>query len=111
AMRNAKDWRSFQDAAWKYRQVIADDYAGPRLRAAIRAAQTFLPRTFWATYQDIHQDVLPFYEAENAAIHRRDPDAARTICTDRSKVMARAMLAELVRRRVFTPDSERQAMR
>ena len=109
-MRKAKDWTGFQDAAWKYRRLIAETYAGPRLRAAIRAAQTFLPRTFWATYQDIHQDVLPFYEAENAAIHRRDPDAARVTCQDRSAVMAQAMLAELVRRRVFAPESAQQAV-
>ncbi len=103
SMRKAKEWRGFQDAAWEYRSTIADHYAGPRLHAAIRAAQTFLPRAFWLTYQDIHRDVLPYYEDQNAAIHRRDPNAARAACLGRSQVMAKAMLAELVRRQVFVP--------
>ena len=47
--------------------------------------------------------MLPFYEAETAAIHRRDPDGARAACVDRSEVMARIMLGELVRRGVFKP--------
>lgn len=102
-MRKANQWPAFQDAAWQYRSTIADHYAGPRLRAAIRAAQIFLPRAFWVTYQDIHGDVLPFYESENAAIHRHDPNAAQAACRARSEVMAQAMLAELVRRRVFPP--------
>lgn len=103
AMRNAKDWRSFQDTAWEYRHAITTEYAGPRLQAAIRAAQTFFPRAFWATYQNIRGDVLPYYEVENAAIHRGDPVAARVACMGRSELMAQAMLAELVRRRVFSP--------
>ncbi len=103
SMQKAKEWRGFQDAAWKYRRTIADQYAGPRLHAAIRAAQTFLPRAFCSTYKDIHRDVLPFYEDQNAAIHRGDPDGARAACLGRSQLMAQAMLAELVRRRVFAP--------
>ncbi len=103
SMQKAKEWRGFQDAAWQYRGTIADQYAGPRLHAAIRAAQTFLPRAFWLTYRDIHRQLLPFYEEQNAAIHRRDPNAARAACLGRSQVMAEAMLAELVRRRVFAP--------
>ena len=43
AMRNAKEWRTFQDTAWEYRRTITEAYAGPRLQAAIRAAQTFFP--------------------------------------------------------------------
>lgn len=102
-MRGAKEWRAFQDAAWEYRRTITDEYAGPRLRAAIHAAQTFFPKAFWVTYRNIHDDVLPFYEDENAAIHRHDPDTARAACIGRSQLMARAMLAELVRRSVFPP--------
>ena len=50
-MRKAKDWRGFQDAAWKYRRLIADHYAGPRLRAAIRAAQSFSAECGWSRIQ------------------------------------------------------------
>jgi hypothetical protein len=49
--------------------------------------------------------MLPFYEAETAAIHTRDPDSARAACAGRSAAMARIMLAELVRRGVFSPSA------
>ncbi|MFL6081849.1 MAG: GntR family transcriptional regulator [Mycobacterium sp.] len=101
SMRSSKDSRTFQETAWQFRRVINDDYAGPRLQAAIRASQTFIPRGFWLAYLNNHNEMLPFYEAETAAIHRRDPDGARTACVERSEAMARIMLGELVRRGVF----------
>ncbi|MBV8787215.1 MAG: GntR family transcriptional regulator, partial [Mycobacterium sp.] len=58
---------------------------------------------FWMTYQTPREDLLPFHEDETAAIHRRDPEAARAACVSRSYLMAQTMLAELSRRRVFTP--------
>src|SRR5215208_793400 len=103
AMRNSKESRAFQESAWQFRRIINDEYAGPRLQAAIRASQTFIPRGFWLAYLRNHDDMLPFYEAEAAAIHRRDPDGARAACVERSEVMARVMLSELVRRGVFRP--------
>ena len=81
-MRSSKESRAFQEAAWKYRNVINDEYAGPRLQAAIRASQTFIPRAFWLSYLDNHDELLPFYEAETAAILRHDPDGARAACAD-----------------------------
>jgi DNA-binding GntR family transcriptional regulator len=103
AMRNSKESRAFQESAWQFRRTINDEYAGPRLQAAIRASQTFIPRGFWLAYLRNHDEMLPFYEAEAAAIHRRDPDGARAACVERSEVMARVMLGELVRRGVFRP--------
>jgi DNA-binding GntR family transcriptional regulator len=102
-MRSSKESRGFQETAGQFRRVINDEYAGPRLQAAIRASQTFIPRAFWVNYANNHDEMLPFYEAETAAIHRRDPDGARAACVERSEAMARIMLAELVRRRVFRP--------
>ena len=61
------------------------------------------PRAFWLAYLENHDEMLPFYEAESAAINRRDPDGARVVCVERSEAMARIMLGELVRRRVFNP--------
>ncbi len=63
--------RTFHETAWRYRKTINDEYAGPRLQAAIRASQTFMPRTFWTAYLDSHDELLPFYDAETAAIRRR----------------------------------------
>jgi DNA-binding GntR family transcriptional regulator len=103
AMRNSKDSRTFQETAWQFRKVINDEYAGPRLQAAIRASQTFMPRGFWLAYLNNHDEMLPFFEAESAAIARRDPDGARAACAERSDAMARIMLSELVRRGVFRP--------
>jgi hypothetical protein len=55
------------------------------------------------TYQNSRDDMLPFYEDETSAIHRRDPEAARAACVGRSYLMAQTMLSELFRRRVFAP--------
>ncbi|HEY3996574.1 MAG TPA: GntR family transcriptional regulator [Mycobacterium sp.] len=102
SMRIAKDGRAFSDVAADYRRTINDEYAGPRLHATIRASQDLIPRLFWMTYQTGREDLLPFYEDETAAMHRRDPEAARAACVGRSYLMAQTMLAELSRRRVFT---------
>ncbi|HKP41552.1 GntR family transcriptional regulator [Mycobacterium sp.] len=102
-MRGSKESRAFQETASQFRRVINDEFAGPRLQAAIRASQTFIPRGFWMAYLNNHDEMLPFYEAELAAIHRSDADSARHACVERSEVMARIMLTELVRRGVFRP--------
>ncbi|WP_101950997.1 GntR family transcriptional regulator [Mycobacterium sp. 3519A] len=103
AMRSSKDSRTFQETAWQFRNLINDEYAGPRLQAAIRASQTFIPRGFWLSYLNNHDEMLPFFEAETAAIQRSDPDGARAACAGRSEAMGRIMLNELVRRGVLRP--------
>ena len=35
AMHSSKESRAFQETAWRFRRVINDEYAGPRLQAAI----------------------------------------------------------------------------
>ncbi len=94
-LRAARDSKQFQEACWAYRNPLNDEYAGPRLRAAIRASQSFVPTLFWVSYPNSKSDFLSSYEDEIAAIRRRDPDAARTACVARAKVMAKVMLAEL----------------
>ena len=96
-LRANRESRAFHETAWRYRQTINDEYAGPRLQAAIRASQSFMPRSFWPTYLGSHDELLPFYEAETAAIRPTTPTAARAACAGRAEVMGRIMLAELVR--------------
>jgi DNA-binding GntR family transcriptional regulator len=102
AMRVSKEPRTFSEIAGEYRRTVNEEYAGPRLHATIRASENLIPRVFWMSYQNSREDVLPFYEDENSAIHRRDGEAARAACEARSHRMAQTMLAELCRRRVFT---------
>ena len=102
SLRTAKESRTFSEIASQYRRTVNEEYAGPRLHATIRASQNLIPRVFWMTYQISRDDMLPFYEEENSAIHRRDPEAAWAACIGRSSKMAQTMLAELFRRRVFT---------
>ena len=109
ALRGSGATRAFHDNAWVFRKTINDAYAGPRLSAAIRAAQIFMPPAFWSTYQGSHRELLSYYEDEFAALRDRDPDAARAACIGRSEVMGRIMLAELVRRRVLGPGSNMHA--
>jgi DNA-binding GntR family transcriptional regulator len=102
-MSGSKESRAFQEAAWRFRKIINDEYAGPRLQAAIRASQTFIPRAFWSAYLNNHDEMLRFYEAEVAAISDRNPDAARSVCVARAEEMGRIMLGELIRRGVLKP--------
>ncbi len=108
-MRANRESRAFQEAAWQFR---APDQRGV-LRGrgcspSIRASQSFMPRAFWMAYLNNHDEMLPFYEAELDAIRRGDADAARAACGERAEMMARIMLAELVRRGVFGRPAPRQ---
>lgn len=108
SLRAAKDSRVFAEVAGEYRRTVNDEYAGPRLHALLRASQDLIPRMFWMTYQNNVEDMLPFYEDETSAIQRRDQEAAQAACVGRSHLMAQTMLAELLRRRVFSaPDDVR----
>jgi DNA-binding GntR family transcriptional regulator len=100
-LRNATDSKVFEDTVWEYRRTINHEYAGPRLQAAIRAFQSFIPLAFWTSYADNQAMMLPFYEQEHAAIHRRDPAGARAACQGRSDTMAGVVINELVARGVF----------
>lgn len=106
SLRSAKESRAFSELAAEYRRTISDEYAGPRLHATIRASQNLIPRLFWITHQCSRDDMLPFYEDETSAMHRRDPEAARAACAGQSNLMAQTMLAELFRRRVFSAPND-----
>ncbi|HTK67318.1 MAG TPA: GntR family transcriptional regulator [Pseudonocardia sp.] len=105
-MRAAGDSEVFFEHTWEFRRIINHDYAGPRLRAAMRSSEGFMPRALWVGIRDNQPRMLPFYELEHRAIRRRDPDAARAACADRSAMMAEVLIAELVRRDVFARDDE-----
>ncbi|OBK89930.1 GntR family transcriptional regulator [Mycolicibacter sinensis] len=93
---------AFQDAAYAFRRIIVEEYAGPPLQAAISAARVFMPRGFWGSYAKDHAEFLPSYEAEAAAIHQRDPEAARSACMRRAELQAQVVLAELNTRGVLS---------
>lgn len=103
-MRGDSDSGAFIQHTWDFRRGINHDYAGPRLRAAMRSSQGFMPRAFWVGFPGSRQRMLPFYEQEYRAIRRRDPDGARTACARRSAMLAEVLIAELVRRGVLSDD-------
>jgi DNA-binding GntR family transcriptional regulator len=109
-LRASKEPRAFQRATRDYRRAISDEYAGPRLQAAIRASQGLVPRAFLLSYPSIVDEMLPFYEDETAAIRDRDPDGARAACRGCAELMAEVMVAELVRRRVLAPSDKPTAV-
>lgn len=92
---------AFQDAAYAFRRIIVEEYAGPPLQAAIGAARVFMPRGFWGSYAHDHEEFLPSYEAEAAAIHQRDPEGARSACMSRAERQTKVVLAELTSRGVL----------
>jgi DNA-binding GntR family transcriptional regulator len=108
-LRSCKEPRAFQRAVREYRRAINDEYAGPRLHAAIRASQGLIPRAFLLSYPSVVAEMLPFYDDETAAIRHRDPDRARAACAGCAEVVADVMVTELVRRGVLTP-SEKSAI-
>ncbi|MGE2689797.1 GntR family transcriptional regulator [Mycolicibacterium pulveris] len=95
-LRTAEDPVQFQEASWAFRLPLNEEYAGPRLQAAIRALQSFVPNSFW-NYHDTHTDFFHVYEEEISAIRRCDPDGARASCVKRAELMARIMLDKLTR--------------
>jgi DNA-binding GntR family transcriptional regulator len=105
-LRNSKEVHAFQRAAQEYRRAVNDEYAGPRLHAAIRASRGLIPRAFLLSYPNVIIEMLPFYADETAAIHRRDPDAARAACAGCAERMAKVMVTELVRRGVLAPSQK-----
>ncbi|BDX35318.1 putative HTH-type transcriptional regulator [Mycobacterium antarcticum] len=104
ALHTSRESRAFHEHTWRYRETINAAYAGPRLKAAIRASTTFMPRSFWTAYLGSHDELLPFYVAETAAIGDGDADAARVACAGRAELMGRIMLSELIRRTVLRPE-------
>ncbi|MCW2528218.1 MAG: transcriptional regulator PdhR [Pseudonocardiales bacterium] len=100
-LRTTTDPLAFFETAWEYRETIYADYAGPRLAAMIRASQSFIPQAFWTAYQDNHDRMLPFYEAETIAIGAHAAEDARAANIARSELMAKTMIAELADRKVF----------
>jgi DNA-binding GntR family transcriptional regulator len=109
-LRGCKEPRAFQRAVREYRLAINDEYAGPRLQAAIRASQGLIPRAFLLSYPNVVAEMLPFYEDETTAIKNRDPDRARAACSGCAELMADIMAAELIRRGVFSPSGQRAAV-
>jgi DNA-binding GntR family transcriptional regulator len=102
-MRSGRDAKHFDTHARRFRACVNGEYAGPRLQAAIGSSQTFIPNSFWQTYAQHRDELLPSYEAELAAIRGRSVEGARAACAQRSEIMARILLAELVRRGVLFP--------
>ena len=89
---------AFHEHAWRLPQ---DDQRRVR-RAAAAGGDPGVPDVhaahLLAAYLGSHDELLPFYVAETAAIGDGDPDAARAACAGRAEVMGRIMLTELVRR-------------
>ena len=109
-LRSCKEPRAFQRAVREYRHAVNDEYAGPRLHAAIRASQGLIPRAFLSSYPTLVAERLPVYEDETAAIQHRDPAAARAACSACAALMAEVMVAELIRRGVLAPSDKRAAV-
>ena len=100
-MRCAVTPRDYLQGANLFRDVLVDEYAGPRLKAAVSASRSFMPQEFWATYADAKAQLLPVTEGEFAAVRRGHPAAARQSCLDRTDLMADVLIAELHSRGVF----------
>lgn len=103
AMRGTRDSRTFDTHAREFRNIVNDKYAGPRLQAIIGSSQTLIPRAFWESYLGHRDELLPSYEAELGGIRGRDPAAATVACGQRATMMARILVAELIRRGVLPP--------
>ncbi|MCV7174229.1 GntR family transcriptional regulator [Mycolicibacterium sphagni] len=101
-LRNTDDPREFLDGANLFRDVLVDEYAGPRLKASISSSRSFMPQEFWATHPDGPVQLLPLAETEYTAIRGCHPAAARQACLDRTDLMADVLIVELNRRGVFT---------
>lgn len=102
-MADASTPQDFEERVVRFRRVVNHGFAGPRLRAALTAFSSFMPRAFWMNYADLAALMLPHYCVELAAILSGDAEAARQVCADRAAAQALVVVRELERRGVF-PD-------
>ncbi len=100
-MRGSTNPVEYIEGANLFRDVLVDEYAGPRLRAGIHSSRSFMPNEFWATNPDGPAQLLPLAESEHAAIRRQHPAVARQACLDRADLMADVLIIELFRRGVL----------
>lgn len=100
-MRDADTSPSYLEGADRFQDALINGYAGPRLAATIRSSRSFMPRQFWAEYDETQAHLLPLIEAEYAAIRRKSPASARRLCIDRADLMADLLITELDQRGVF----------
>ena len=100
-MRGSTSPQGYLEGANLFRDILVDEYAGPRLKAGIHSSRSFMPNEFWATNPDGPAQLLPLAESEHAAIHRQHPAVARQACLDRADLMADVLIIELHRRGVF----------
>lgn len=101
SMRTTDNPREYLEGANLFRDILVDEYAGPRLKAAVSASRSFLPHEFWASHPDGPAQLMPLYESEYTAIRGCQPAAARQACLDRTDLMADVLTDELRRRGVF----------
>lgn len=102
-MRDEPDLSEIEELGWRFRRAINHKYAGPRMRAAIRSSQTFIPKLFWIGEADNSAIMVESYADEIRAIEQGDTEGARLICVARSGLMATVAIRELEDRGVFDP--------
>lgn len=101
ALRELTDTPAYLATVDRHRQIIVTTYAGPRLQAAIRSSNSFMPASFWLHYPQAPAILQPFVEAVTAAIRDGRPDKARRTALDCTDLMADVLIEDLNRRGVF----------
>jgi len=102
ALRDSPSQPAFLANVDRYREILVDTYAGPRLQAAIKASRSFMPGDFWLTYPRTREVLQPFVEEQIAAVRAGQPDKVRRTALDCLDVMADLLIEDLYRRGVFT---------
>jgi DNA-binding GntR family transcriptional regulator len=111
-MVDAQDVAAFEYGVWSFRRAVNREAGGPRLLAAIRMFQSFIPTAFWSADDALRETMLPPYRREYLAIRRRDPAAARRAVIQRAERMADVTIRELIQRGVLeSPKGARRADR
>jgi DNA-binding GntR family transcriptional regulator len=101
-MRLTDDPDDFDAMGFEFRRRINSVVAGPRLRATLRGFLSFMPEAFRLMWPRHLKVILPFYEAEVAAIAKGRPEAARRAEAAKSAAMADLVVDALVARGVLT---------
>lgn len=102
AVRDSPSQIAFLANIDRYRGILVDTYAGPRLQAAIKASRSFMPGEFWLTYPPAREVLQPFVEDQIAAVRAGQPDRARRTTLDCLDAMADHFIEDLYKRGVFT---------
>ncbi len=102
AIRKADDNTEFNRLTWEFRRTVNLAASGPRMRALLSTFGTFMPTAYALILERSRSRILRHYRGEYTALIKGDAAGARRAAEGRCADEADLVVADLVRRGVFS---------